>query len=222
MVEHERGMPDLELHVDVVAPAQDAIAEVPGVVDRVRQGSESLTMYSEARRFLHNPFGALEDVLALCVLMARKADGPIIETGSGLTTILMAAAAPDQEVYCIEHDMGWAAQLEAMAYGAGTTNISLCRQPIRNGWYDLSDIESELPSSFALALVDGPPRYLASRMPFYERLAERCDNIIADDADDAGYAEAITSWAKQNGRRVDFVDERAALIRKIEDEEQAA
>ena len=184
------------------------------IADRVREGSEDLTMLSEARRFVHNTYGALEDVLALCVLMARKAQGPILETGSGLTTILMAAANPDHEVYCLEHDPGWAAQLKVMAYTAGTTNIALCTQPIRDGWYDLSDIE--LPEKFALALVDGPPRNLASRMPFYERLGARCETIIVDDADDPGYAEAMKEWAAKNGRKVDFVDVRAALIRKQE------
>ena len=184
------------------------------IADRIREGSEDLTMFSEARRYTHNPFGALEDVLALCVLMARKAQGPILETGSGLTTILMAAANPGHEVYCIEHDEGWAAQLKVMAYAAGVTNIALCTQPIRNGWYDLSDIE--LPEKFALALVDGPPRHLGSRMPFYARFGEACETIIADDADDPGYAAAITTWATAHGRRVDFVADRAALIRKQE------
>ena len=171
-------------------------------------------MFSEARRSVHNPFGALEDVLALCVLMARKADGPIVETGSGLTTILMAAANPDHEVYCIEHDPGWAAQLKVMAYAAGTTNIALCTQPIRDGWYDLADIE--LPKQFALGLNDGPPRTHGSRMGFFERLGGACRTIIADDADDPDYAAAITAWAGKNGRQVDFVAERAALIRKQE------
>ena len=184
------------------------------VADRVREGSEDLTMFSEARRSVHNPFGALEDVLALCVLMARKADGPIVETGSGLTTILMAAANPDHEVYCIEHDPGWAAQLKVMAYAAGTTNIALCTQPIRDGWYDLADIE--LPKQFALGLNDGPPRTHGSRMGFFERLGGACRTIIADDADDPDYAAAITAWAGKNGRQVDFVAERAALIRKQE------
>jgi predicted O-methyltransferase YrrM len=188
------------------------------IADQVRAGSDDLSIFSEARRFLHNPFGTLEDVLALCVIMARKADGPILETGSGLTTILMAAAAPEQTVYCIEHDPGWAAQLQNMAYSTGTTNIALCTQPINNGWYDLSDLNGELPEQFALALVDGPPRCFGSRMPFYERLGERCETIMVDDADDPGYAEAIGTWAIAQGRRIDFVGERAALIRKKENE----
>ena len=153
-------------------------------------------------------------------LMARKPGGPILEIGSGLTTILRAAAAPEQTVWGIEHGPAWAERLKSMAYSAGTTNIALCTQPIRDGWYDLSDIE--LPAQFALALVDGPPRNLGSRTPFYERLADRCETIIADDADDPGYAEEIQAGAGRNGRRVDFVDERAVLIRKHEDKEKAA
>ena len=184
------------------------------VADKIRQGSEDIELLSEARRYTHNPFGALEDVLTLATFSARKVDGPILEIGSGLTTILMAAANPDHEVYCIEHDPGWAAQTEAMAYGAGVTNIAICTQPIRNGWYDLSDIE--LPGEFALALVDGPTRQLGSRMPFYERFGEACETIIVDDVDDPTYAKAIATWANENGRRVDFVGERAALIRKQE------
>ena len=107
-----------------------------------------------------------------------------------------------------------------MAYEAGTTNINLCTQSLKDGWYDLSDIE--LPDQFALALVDGPPRQLGSRMPFYERLANRCDAIVADDVDDHTYADEITAWASQHGCQIDFVPERAALIRKLEPKEKAA
>ena len=190
------------------------------VADKVRQGSESIDLLREARKSVGNSYGAMVETLILAVLSARKSDGPILEIGSGLSTILMAAAAPEQTVWCVESSAAWAEQLKSMAYAAGITNINLCTQPIRDGWYDLSDIE--LPDWFGLALVDGPERRLGSRMPFYERLAERCEVIVADDTDDAGYAEEITTWAGQNGRRVDFVDERAALIRKLEPEEKAA
>jgi len=189
------------------------------IADKVREGSNNMELLSEALRHLENPYGALADLLLLAVLAARKANGPILEIGSGLSTILMAAAAPEQTVWCIEHDPIWAERLKEMAYEAGTTNINLCTQPIKDGWYDLSDIE--LPDQFALALVDGPPRRLGSRMPFYERLAGRCDAIVVDDVHDPTYADDITTWASQNGRQVDFVPERAALIRKIETEEKA-
>jgi predicted O-methyltransferase YrrM len=171
-------------------------------------------MYSEARRFLANPYSALEDVLALSVVMARKAEGPILETGSGLTTILMAAAT-EHMVYCIEHDPGYASQLKIMAQQAGVFNIAVCQQPIKDGWYYLADLaeDPEFPTLFALALVDGPPRYLASRMPFYEHFGQICEVIVADDADDLGYRQAIEDWAKAHDRKVDFIEER---VRKLE------
>jgi len=192
------------------------------IVERVREGSTDLNLYAEARRFIHNPYGALEDVLALCVIEARKADGPIIETGSGLTTILMAAAAPDQTVWCIEDDDVWARDLATMAHEAGVSNIAICTQPIKDRWYDLTDILGDLPKEFALGLNDGPSRFKGGRMGFFDAVGAdiwSCKTIIVDDADDPGYAEAITTWAKAHGRKIDFVDERAALIRLQDDKE---
>ena len=180
------------------------------VATEIRLGSEDLGLFSEARDYCANAYSALEDTLALCVLLARKADGPIIETGSGLTTVLMAAAT-DQAIYCIEHDRVWAEQLRQWVAEAGVTNIGLCLCPIKDGWYDLSDMD--LPDRFALGLNDGPPRSLGSRMGFFERF--ECDTIIADDADDPGYMKAIREWA--GPRRVDLV-ERAAIIRGEENE----
>ena len=181
------------------------------VVEQIRAGSTDPKLFREARRHTENHFGALEDVLMLCAVMARRADGPIIETGSGLTTIILAAAS-DHPVYCLEHDPHWVAQLERMIDEAGVSNIGLCLCPIKDGWYDLTEFP-DLPERFALGLNDGPPRTLGSRMGFYDRFGACTDTIIADDADDRGYGDAIEEWCAENGRRVDFIEGRAALIR---------
>ena len=131
----------------------------------------------------------------------------ILELGSGVGTVYLAKF---YRMISIESERSW----------IGLSDSAYLYAPIKDGWYDLSDIE--LPGHFALALVDGPPRYLASRMPFYERLATRCDAIVVDDVDDPTYADEITAWAARHGRQVDFVPERAALIRKLEPKEQAA
>ena len=189
------------------------------IAEKVRSGTETLADLTEAANYIANHWGANEEVLALCVKLARNATGPIIESGSGLTTVLMAAAT-DQQVYCLEHHGLYAALLRQFAAEAGVTNISLCIQPIKDGWYDLSDILDELPDHFALGLNDGPPRQIGLRMKFFDHFNP--DITICDDADDTGYAEAIIAWAGQNGRRVDFVGLRAALIRKLETKEKAA
>lgn len=182
------------------------------VAERLAAGSMAPELFTEARKRMNNTYGALEDVLVLCAIMARKADGPIIEAGSGLTTIIMAAVS-EHPVYCLEHDPIWAAQLGEMIAESGVSNIGVCLCPIKDGWYDLTDYEAELPERFALGLNDGPPRALGSRMGFYGRFGHCTDTIIVDDADDRAYGTAIVEWCEDNERRVDFIEQRAALIR---------
>jgi len=182
------------------------------VAERLAVGSMDPTLFMEAVKRTDNEWSVPEDVLALCAIMGRLADGPIIEAGSGLTTIILAAVS-EHPVYCLEHDPIWAAHLGGMIEEAGVSNIGVCLCPIKDGWYDLTDYESELPAQFALGLNDGPPRALGSRMGFYERFGNCVDTIIVDDADDRSYGNEIEAWCAENDRRVDFIEQRAALIR---------
>ena len=125
--------------------------------------------------------------------LVRQATGPIIETGSGLTTVLMAAATKNT-VYCLEHHALHAAQLKQLAAEAGVGNIGLCECRMKGRWYDPNDMDG-LPEHFSVGLNDGPPRTVGSRMGFYEYFGGRVDTIIVDDADDAAYADELTIWA---------------------------
>jgi hypothetical protein len=93
---------------------------------------------------------------------------------------------------------------------SGLNNIVPVHLPIVDGWYDAS--RASLPGHFALGLNDGPPRTISSRMGFFSHFGAKADVIISDDADDFGYATALTNWANDNGKRIDFI-ERAALMR---------
>jgi len=154
--------------------------------------------------------------LTTLMLLARKADGPILEAGSGLSTLVMAAANPDQIVYCLEHDEGYAKKLRSWANSAGLTNIGLCLCPIKDGWYDLEEMDG-LPEHFSLALVDGPPQTEASRMPFFEQgFADRCDTVVCDDAGTHGYADKLNEWADLKGRTFNQIDPRMVIIGETE------
>jgi len=181
------------------------------VADCIRSGTEEPGLYTEAMEFVDNPWGADEEVLMLSVGIARQADGPIIEAGSGLTTVLMAAATKET-VFCIEHDPVFAGRLKALSASAGVTNIAIVRCDIKDGWYDISEDADSLPESFALGLNDGPPRQLGDRMRFFDVFGARCKIILADDADDPDYAKKISKWGKSKGRAVKFPDLRAAII----------
>lgn len=183
------------------------------VADRVREGKETHDDLSEAMRALSNPWCATQDVLSLSIKLAREANKPIIEAGSGLTTVLMAAANPDIKIWCMEHSEFYARQLEVMAGDAGVSNIAIVICPIVDGWYDLSDDLPHLPESFALGLVDGPPRQFGDRMRFFDVFGDCCDVILADDADDKGYKEKLSTWAASQFRAIE-ADQRAAVILK--------
>lgn len=179
------------------------------VANKVRAGKHTVRDLTEAIEYMGNPWGAREDVLAIAIRLAKEADGPIIEAGSGLTTILMAAVT-DQTVYCLEHDPVYAAKLRQMCVEAGVRNVGLCHVPIRDGWYDLHGFNG-LPDHFALGLNDGPPRLDGDRMNFFRKLS--CDVVICDDADDLRYRERLKERAEEFGWTLDHLTERAAVMR---------
>lgn len=180
------------------------------VCDLIKSGDETYDAYEEARKTVFNPWGAESDFLRLAVLLARKSPGPIIEAGSGLTTLLMAAARPDLTVWCLEHDPLHSLKLQQMSQEANVFNIAIVETPIKDGWYDLTEDRDSLPETFGLGLVDGPPRLLGDRMRFFDVF--KCQIIMADDADDGGYKEKLQNWAAGMGMVVETETDRTAVI----------
>lgn len=175
------------------------------MVEQIRADNIHPRLFMEARKANGNHWGALEDVLMMCALLGKKADGPVIEAGSGLTTLALAAACK-HKVYCLEHDHEWAAKARMMCAEAGVDNVEIIYAPIVDGWYDVPCLPE-----FALGLNDGPPRTLGSRMGFFKHFTPK--TIICDDADDKGYGDALIEWANEHDYKIDFV-ERSALLRK--------
>lgn len=180
------------------------------VCERIRAGTAKPSDYVEAVDAVGNKFGAPPEVLATAAMMAAKAGGHVIEAGSGLSTILMAAAIPGHYVYCLEHDPIYAAQLRQMSREAGIKNIGLCEVPMKDGWYDLSDCD--LPPMFAMGLLDGPPRVYGTRARFLDVFGNRCGAIIVDDADSPDYLAKVLDWCRANGRDIDLHQGRLAVL----------
>lgn len=180
------------------------------VCDRIRQGNELPEHFAEVYEWLDNEWAAPAYVLAAIVAMARNCGGDIIETGSGLSTILMAAANPDHYVYCFEHDPVWAGWLVKNAHQAGVLNIGLCHEPLADdGWYDLN--EFDLPETFAMGFCDGPPRVYGTRKRFMSEFGPRCSKIAVDDANVAEYAAEWVKWAEGQGRDINIHGRLAVL-----------
>lgn len=184
------------------------------LAERFREGVETPGDYDELYRFASNRYAADSTGLALVTELARKCTGPIIETGSGLSSILMATVS-SHPVYSLEHLEHYAGQTLSWASQAGATNLRLCRAPLTDElWYDVESLN--LPNKFSLGFCDGPPRLCGSRMRFFEVFGHRCTAIAVDDiTGDNNFAAAVQDWAAANGRDFQILG-RAALLTKAE------
>lgn len=189
------------------------------IAPKVRAGTETDADYNEAFQYGGNSWAADAGVLAVVTGVARKCRGPVIETGSGLSSVFMAAAT-DQPVYSLEHVQHYATQTLAWAEEAGVSNVGMCCAPLKDFWYDIDLFP--LPTKFALGFCDGPPRLYGTRMKFFDVLAQRCEVIVVDDIKtDNNFARAVHAWAEANGRIMQILG-RVALISKQSHWQQAA
>lgn len=189
------------------------------VLPKFKAGTETDADYNEVFKYIGNNYAADPGVLALLVGIVRKCQGAIVETGSGLSSVLMGAVSGSQ-VYSLEHVEHYAAQTVAWCEEAGVANVGVCFAPMREDWYDLAKFD--LPAKFALGFCDGPPRMFGTRSRFFDELAHRCSAIVVDDVKtDVHYMRQVHEWAEHNGRTCEIYG-RAALILKPEHREQRA
>ncbi len=183
------------------------------LMPRFRDGIENEGDYNELFQYAGNSYAADAGVLALVAGIARKCAGPIIETGSGMSSVLMAAVT-DQTVYSLEHIERYADQTLAWAEESGVSNLGILCAPLVDGWYDPN--WPDLPAKFAFGFCDGPPRLYGTRMKFFEVFGPRCTVIAVDDIKtDNNFARKVHEWAAANERTVTILG-RAALIQRRE------
>jgi hypothetical protein len=183
------------------------------VIPRVREGIERETDYNEAFKYVGNNYAADAPLLATVTALARKCRGPIIETGSGLSSVFMGAVS-DSQVYSLEHAPQYAAQTVAWCEDAGVPNVGVCYAPLKDFWYDVDKFD--LPQKFSLGFCDGPPRFFGTRMRFFEVFGDRCSAILVDDVkSDINFLNKVAAWAESKGRHFQILG-RAALITKPE------
>lgn len=187
---------------------------LPWLVDRIRSGTWKPEDFDEAQRFVANTWAAPQESLTAAIRILEQNPGHVLETGSGLSTICMAAAIPDHYVYALEHDPIYFEMTKRLARAAGVKNIGLVLAPIdkETNWYSNEEFEG-LPDRYRLGFCDGPPRAFESRMTFFNGgYAHACDVVIADDATTFEYQAQIVDWAKKNDRKFNF-EGRIAIVK---------
>ncbi len=150
---------------------------------------------------------AMPEYLDASVRAMRGTKGPVLECGSGLSTILLGALAERSgaRLCSLEHDRGWAARVRRALRRYRLRGVEVFHAPLRDygafTWYDAP--LDRLPGEFSLVVCDGPPgdtpggRY--GLLPVLrERLRPGCV-ILLDDLHRPAERDIASRWARELG-----------------------
>lgn len=101
----------------------------------------------------NDPYSGSVELLIEAAAMARRSK-KILESGSGLTTLVMASANPDCTIWCMESSPEWMAKIVEAAKRLKLDNVVVRYAPLVDRFYQV-----DVPwGDFDAVLVDGPKR----------------------------------------------------------------
>lgn len=147
-------------------------------------------------------FAARIDFLSEVAKQAATTSEPILECGSGMTTLLMGLLAGRRgvKVYSLEHIEEWRARVLESIARFEIPNVEILLTPLRDfdgfAWYDAP--LADLPNRFGLAICDGPPgETLGGRYGLWPMFRDRFPAgsvILLDDTERSGETEVLRRW----------------------------
>jgi predicted O-methyltransferase YrrM len=147
-------------------------------------------------------YAANVDYLHEVAKRAVVTEGPILECGSGLTTLLLGLLAGRRGVaiHSLEHSEKWQQRVSGVLAENQIMNVEVLSSPLRDygdfSWYDPPLMN--LPDSFRLVVCDGPPgmtkggRY--GLLPIFGERLKSGAVIVLDDANRPGELEMVHRW----------------------------
>jgi len=145
---------------------------------------------------------------------AARTAGPILECGSGLTTLIigMLAGRRGVESWSFEHLGEWRDRVARVVSRQHISGARVCLAPLHDfGGYEWYDAPlAELPPHFRLVVCDGPPgqtrggRY--GLMPIMGNRLREGSTILLDDVDRPGETDVLESWRREAGLDVEVHD----------------
>lgn len=164
-----------------------------------RQLTELMTGWS------NEGFAANLEYLEAVAEHSVKTKGPVLECGSGATTILMGILCGKRniEVWSLEHYDEWRQRVSGVLSDNDIAGVHVCSAPlVEYGefvWYDPP--LAQMPEAFSLVICDGPPgstkggRY--GLLPVCGDRLPAGATILLDDAGRPGEAELIKRWENE-------------------------
>ncbi len=147
-------------------------------------------------------FAANLEYLEAVTEYAVTTEGPVLECGSGVTTILIGILCGKRniDVWSLEHYDEWRQRVSGVLADNDITGVHVCSAPlVEYGefvWYDPP--LAQRPEAFSLVICDGPPGSTkGGRYGLLPVLGDRLPagaTILLDDAGRPGEAELIKRW----------------------------
>lgn len=139
--------------------------------------------------------------------VARRAvgtPGPILECGTGVSTIVLGLLAGRRgvETWSLEHSPDWHDRVSMTLKWNRVPGVRLCLTPLRAfggySWYDAP--LATLPGRFSLVICDGPPGDTPGGrfglMPVVGQRLPTGPIILLDDAHRVGEEQVMDQWAR--------------------------
>jgi len=165
-------------------------------------------------------YAANIDYLQEIARNATTTKGPILECGSGLTTVLLGILASRRgiAVRSLEHSPEWQEQIATVLANNQIANVEVVTSPLRDygafSWYDPP--LQELPDNFRLVVCDGPPgmtrggRY--GLLPVFGSRLPQGTVIVLDDADRPSEVELLNRWKDEGDLAVEIFNKPAGTF----------
>jgi len=162
-------------------------------------------------------YAANIDYLQEVAKNAATTSGPILECGSGLTTLLLGMLAGRRGVVVrsLEHSPEWRQRIAGVLTENQISNVEVLSSPLLDygdfAWYDPP--LQKLPEHFRLVVCDGPPgttkggRY--GLLPVFGPRLPGGTVILLDDADRPGELELVNRWQREVDIAAEFFNKPA-------------
>jgi hypothetical protein len=142
---------------------------------------------------------------------ALRNSGPILECGSGITTLVLATIArhTGSPIYSLEHDPRWFHTIQCALHDlrlAADVRLTPLRTYSEFDWYDIDP--SDLPL-LSLVICDGPPDSTrGGRFGLLPVLRDRLrpgSRVLLDDAGRASERDVLVRWRREMGLEYEII-----------------
>lgn len=166
-------------------------------------------------------WSALDEFLRIGMDHVLKTEGPILECGTGLSTLLFGVIAQQRgvEYWALEHLPEWSDKIRQRLARHNVAAAQVRTAPLRTydgfDWYDPPT--HEMPRQFSLVVCDGPPSQTRGGRyglgPVMQQYLKPGCVILLDDAEREHERAIARRWQTELGAEAELLEGRKPLIR---------